>query len=59
MDEERYDHADKFGYPEEWGMVEYRDKDGKPMSSRQFMESLGLEVPADLGTGPPDARPED
>lgn len=58
-DSERYDHAEKFGYPEEWGQVEYRDEDGKPMTPREFMESLGLEVPDDLGKGPPDAKPED
>lgn len=28
------------------------------MTPREFMESIGLEVPDDLGTGPPDAKPE-
>lgn len=56
MSEREYDHSEKFGYPEEWGQVEYRDEDGKPMSGREFMESIGLELPDDLGTGPPDAR---
>ena len=55
---ERYDPAEKFGYPEEWGMVEFKDEHGKPMTSRAFMESIGLEVPDDLGTGPPDAGEE-
>lgn len=59
MSEREYDHRDKFGYPEKWGQVTYRAEDGKPMTPREFMESIGLELPDDLGEAPPDARAED
>lgn len=51
-----YDAQDKFGYPEEWGQVEFKDENGNPLTPRQFMESIGLDLPDDLGTGPPDAK---
>jgi hypothetical protein len=42
---EKYDHSEKFGYPEQEDAVVYYDDDGNPISGREWMISIGLEVP--------------
>lgn len=55
MSEEKYDPADKFGWPE-GESVTYRDDDGNEINGYQWMKMIGLEVPDDpdeAGAGTP------